>query len=157
MPLWFASTNGELLNLDDIYPRGCTISFLEGNITEFAELQPGDDPFDPIMTCPFCHGAMCDEYCITCGAPPQFSAIFVCDTDEPSDDSSALWPLPEMKPEFNWDSHMLDCECPECSTQTASIIQHRDTSELIATQLVNDFDNANQYDAMVCEETLPPT
>lgn len=151
MPVYFLRANGERINLDDIYPRGCTISFLGGGITQLADFQEGDDHvFDAINTCLVCGGPMSDEGCITCGFNVQTN--WMADVDE---DTSALWPLPEWKPSYLGDSHGLDCDYPECSSLDLPNIEQPDMSDFIAP--LTDHARTTSDIDLACHEAVPPT
>lgn len=119
------------------------------NVEQLAHL------FDPILMCPFCYGPMSDECCITCGASPQYSYDLLVDGNE---DTSELWPLPELKPSYLWDEHGLDCDCPECSNSVLLNQEREKMSELIETQVDHAGATPTELDIdWTCHDDMPTT
>ncbi len=134
MPVWLARANGEHFNLSDIYPRGCTVNFLDGAVTEITDFELGDDEvFDFTVSCPSCAGPLSDDRCITCGQTPEYWSL-QCDEELGEDDTTQLWPLPELPRTQTWDDHGLDCSCPDCSSSVLLNDERHTTPQLIQTE-----------------------
>lgn len=103
----------------------------------------GDNTFfDPILMCPLCSGLMCDRCCIHCGASPQYTYTL----SENGEDTSDLWPLPELKPSYFWDEHGLDCDCPNCSDPNLFMQEY--SSQLNCDAGTSDINE------LACDETM---